>query len=84
MDWTVQYDGSIDETRTAVKGAVNLFAQERGLVVSQGRFERSFPSWAMRKPEDDVGSGVSGLSQGSTKSRDAPDYGTTVSARASN
>ena len=84
MDWTVQYDGSIDETRTAVKGAVNLFAQERGLVVSLGRFERSFPSWAMRKPEDDVGSGVSGLSQGSTKSRDAPDYGTTVSARASN
>ena len=50
QDWTKNYDGTVDKTGTVVKGAVNLFAQEHNLTVTSGKKERSWPSWAIRKP----------------------------------
>lgn len=46
-DWTVNYDGTIDHTRTVVKGAVNKFAAEHNLKITQSR--EAFPSWATQK-----------------------------------
>ena len=54
QNWTLNYDGTIDTTGTVVKGAVNQFAEERGLLVTQGTKEHwgksPWPSWAIRKP----------------------------------
>ena len=53
QDWTLNYDGTIDHTRTVVKGAVKRFAMENNLVISQG--QEAFPSWAIIKPESAYG-----------------------------
>ena len=49
QDWTVNFDGTIDETGTVVKGAVNKFVKEHQLVLWIGNGE-SWPSWAILKP----------------------------------
>jgi hypothetical protein len=61
QDWTKNFDGTIDKTRTVVKGAVNKFARENNLIVNTGSGEDSgwprkspWPSWAVRKTSASV------------------------------
>ncbi|KAI2495870.1 methyltransferase domain-containing protein [Fragilaria crotonensis] len=49
QDWTTNYDGTKDETRTVVKGAVDKFAMEVGRQLTISYREDSFNTWAMRK-----------------------------------
>ena len=56
QDWTRNFDGTIDETHSVVKGAVDKFAQENNLIINTGSGETSdwprntyWPSWAIRK-----------------------------------
>lgn len=49
QDWTVNYDGTKDETRTVVKGAVDLFAAKVCRQVTVAYRERMWNTWAMRK-----------------------------------
>ena len=50
QDWTVNYDGTIDETGTVVKGAVDAFAKEHHLPISVSYREQNWNTWAVRKP----------------------------------
>ena len=47
QDWTLNYDGTIDLTRTVVKGAVNKFAALHGLTITTSK--EAWPSWAAQK-----------------------------------
>lgn len=49
QNWTLNYDGTVDETGTVVKGAVDKFSAEvcRQLTISYR--EQGWNSWAMRK-----------------------------------
>jgi len=49
QNWTMNYDGTIDETRTTVKGAVDKFSTEKCRQLTIAYREREFNSWAMRK-----------------------------------
>ncbi|KAL7525472.1 hypothetical protein ACHAWF_001377 [Thalassiosira exigua] len=49
QDWTKNYDGTIDHTRTVVKGAVDKFARINCRQVTVGYREGQWNSWAMRK-----------------------------------
>lgn len=49
QDWTLNWDGSIDETGTVVKGAVDKFAQEVGRQVTITYREKGWNSWLLRK-----------------------------------
>ena len=48
-DWTVNFDGTIDETGTVVKGAVDKFAAEVCRQVTVAYRENAWNTWAMRK-----------------------------------
>ena len=54
QNWTKQFDGSIDYTRTAVKGAVQKFAKFHKLKICTQNKNTSWPSWAIRKPSKNV------------------------------
>lgn len=47
--WTENYDGTIDETRTVVRGAVNKFASEIGRQLIVTYEDRMWWTWLMRK-----------------------------------
>jgi Methyltransferase domain len=47
--WTTNYDGTIDETGTVVKGAVDKFATEVCRQLTVGYREECWNTWAMRK-----------------------------------
>jgi hypothetical protein len=49
QDWTTNFDGTKDETRTVVKGAVDAFAALVCRQVTVSYREDSWNSWAMRK-----------------------------------
>ena len=49
LNWTTNYDGTKDETRTVVKGAVDRFAGEVCRQVTVPYRRQAFNSWAMRK-----------------------------------
>ena len=50
QNWTVQFDGTIDHSRQAVKGAVNLFFALRGLHVTAVNADSRWPTWVAYKP----------------------------------
>jgi hypothetical protein len=50
QDWTVNFDGTIDATKTVVKGAVDSFTRARGLQVQVSYREPGWNSFAFRKP----------------------------------
>merc|ERR1712086_974128 len=49
QDWTTNYDGTKDRTRTVVKGAVDAFAASVCRQVTVAYRERSWNTWAFRK-----------------------------------
>lgn len=49
-DWTKNYDGTVDETKQVVRGAVNDFANAIGVQVTVAYREWAWNSWAFRKP----------------------------------
>jgi len=49
QDWTTNYDGTVDETGTVVKGAVDKFAAKVCRQVTVSYRERGWNTWAMRK-----------------------------------
>ena len=49
QDWTINYDGTKDETGTVVKGAVDKFANEVCRQLTIGYRENGWNTWAMRK-----------------------------------
>jgi hypothetical protein len=49
QDWTVNYDGTKDETGTVVKGAVDKFAAEICRQVTVSYREGGWNTWAIRK-----------------------------------
>ena len=49
QDWTINYDGTKDETRTVVKGAVDKFAEEVCRQVTVEYRKKSWNSWAIRR-----------------------------------
>ena len=49
QDWSKNYDGTIDETGTVVKGAVDKFAASVCRQVTVGYRESGWNTWAMRK-----------------------------------
>jgi FkbM family methyltransferase len=49
QDWTVNYDGTKDETGTVVQGAVNKFSLEVNRQITVTYQEKLWWSWAMRK-----------------------------------
>jgi len=49
QNWTVNYDGTIDETGTVVKGAVDKFATSVCRQVTVSYRESAWNTWAMRK-----------------------------------
>ena len=49
QDWTTNYDGTVDETGTVVKGAVDKFAAEVCRQVTVSYRESNWNTWALRK-----------------------------------
>ena len=49
QDWSKNYDGTIDETGTVVKGAVDKFAADVCRQVTVSYRESAWNTWAMRK-----------------------------------
>lgn len=49
QDWTINYDGTKDETRTVVKGAVDKFAAAVCRQITVSYREEGWNTWAMRK-----------------------------------
>ena len=49
QDWTKNYDGTIDETRTVVKGAVDKFANSVCRQITVSYRENNWNTWAIRK-----------------------------------
>jgi hypothetical protein len=49
QDWTVNFDGTKDETGTVVKGAVDLFASQVCRQVTVAYRESHWNTWALRK-----------------------------------
>lgn len=49
QDWTTNFDGTVDETGTVVKGAVDKFAAEVCRQVTVSYREGGWNTWAMRK-----------------------------------
>lgn len=49
QDWTKNYDGTIDETGTVVKGAVDKFAASVCRQITLSYRESNWNTWAMRK-----------------------------------
>ena len=49
QDWTLNYDGSRDETGLVVKGAVDQFAASVCRQVTVSYREKYFNTWAIRK-----------------------------------
>jgi len=49
QDWTMNFDGTKDETGTVVKGAVDLFASQVCRQVTVSYRENAWNTWAMRK-----------------------------------
>lgn len=49
QDWTKNYDGTIDETGTVVKGAIDMFAQTVCRQVTVAYREPMWNTWAIRK-----------------------------------
>lgn len=49
QDWTVNFDGTRDETGRVVKGAVDDFAAKHHRQVMVSYKDGSWPSWAIRK-----------------------------------
>mmetsp|Transcript_34771 Transcript_34771/g.83150 ORF Transcript_34771/g.83150 Transcript_34771/m.83150 type:complete len:279 (-) Transcript_34771:82-918(-) len=49
QDWTLNYDGTRDETRLVVKGAVDQFAASVCRQVTVSYREKAWNSWAIRK-----------------------------------
>ena len=49
QDWTINFDGTKDETGTVVKGAVDKFAAEVCRQLTIGYRENGWNTWAMRK-----------------------------------
>lgn len=50
QNWTVQFDGTVDHSRQAVKGAVNLFFALQGLHVTAVNADSRWPTWVAYKP----------------------------------
>lgn len=48
-DWTINYDGTVDETRTVAKGAVDKFSKEVCRQLTIAYREPNWNTWAMRK-----------------------------------
>lgn len=49
QNWTVNYDGTIDKSGRAVKGAVDDFMEPRNLQITVSYRERAWNTWAVRK-----------------------------------
>jgi len=49
QNWTINYDGTIDETGTVVKGAVDKFAKSVCRQVTVSYRESNWNTWAVRK-----------------------------------
>jgi hypothetical protein len=49
QDWKKNYDGTVDETRTVVKGAVDKFANRVCRQVTVRYRESLFNAWALRR-----------------------------------
>ena len=74
QDWTKNYDGTVDHTRSVVKGAVNKFAKENGLIVNTGLKEEQkwprkgpWPSWVIRKTRSSYHVDLNYVSPSATK-----------------
>ena len=49
QDWTKNFDGSVDETRRAVRGAVEDFARRKRRQIQVTYRETDWPSWCIRR-----------------------------------